>query len=308
MVKLVRSTGLLISAAALLSLLSLLSTQHWLFDLLANFRLQYLVTGAIALPLLLWCKSTRPALIVLAVMAVHAVDVARSQYPQRQIQANANPVLRVMSSNLLASNSAHTDVIAQINTLQPDLIVFQEYTHAWHSALSRLSGLYQHGIFKPLNSPFGIALYSKHPLRETGLLINNSVPEINALVTFNDRQIAVHGVHIKPPISSAFHSDRNQHLRQLANYTKTATTALLVLGDFNTTPWSGHFRQFVHTAKLHDARRGFGVKPTWPASILPLQIPIDHIFVNDALDVVAIDTASVEGSDHKLLWADLRLR
>ncbi|OED41165.1 hypothetical protein AB833_10440 [Chromatiales bacterium (ex Bugula neritina AB1)] len=295
--------------AALLSVLAQLSSHHLIFDLIANFRVQYLIGGVVLLVLSLITRSYLSTVIAIAILAVHGTEVAQSLYGKRNVIASDNTVIRVMSSNLLASNTAFESYIKQITALDPDLIVFQEYTPAWHSALVRLTGRYPYQIAKPLNSPFGIAMYSKLPLVELAMPpVNTTPPEINATLSASGTEIRVLGVHTKPPISNALYNDRNKHLQNLANYARPISEPLLILGDLNTTPWSTHFKKFMDFGNLYDARRGFGVKPTWPNPISPLQIPIDHIIVNQSIDVVSLDTVSVNGSDHKALWADIRLR
>ena len=90
--------------------------------------------------------------------------------------------------------------------------------------------------------------------------------------------------------------------------TKIQFEPLVVLGDFNTTPWSYHFRELIINGQLLDGRRGLGILPTWPAKFFPLQIPIDHILLNDGARVVNMQTSTGLSSDHRTIWADLQLK
>jgi len=80
------------------------------------------------------------------------------------------PVTRVMTSNLLASSQSYDEFIAFIQSKDPDVIVFQEYTGKWHDALSTALVQYRFKVTAPIETPFGIALYSKLPISENSEL------------------------------------------------------------------------------------------------------------------------------------------
>ena len=85
------------------------------------------------------------------------------------------------------------------------------------------------------------------------------------------------------------------------------TAPMVVMGDLNISPWSTHFRDFVNSAKLHDGRRGQGVLPTWPTEMPLMQIPLDHILFNAGVRVLSMQASSDVKSDHKIIWADVRV-
>ena len=50
---------------------------------------------------------------------------------------------------------------------------------------------------------------------------------------------------------------------------------VVVMGDFNTTPWSGRFRKFLQDSNLRNSLGGFGLQPTWHAALpSPLMVAI----------------------------------
>ena len=81
--------------------------------------------------------------------------------------------------------------------------------------------------------------------------------------------------------------------------------------------WSPFYHRFVEKSRLDDARRGFGVVPTWaPMKIraLPgflqmwLSVPIDYIFTRSGkfqLHTISMKAGSFVGSDHLPVIAEI---
>ena len=294
-------------AGGILSLGALLSSQHLIFDLLSHFRIQYIVMLAVLLCLAFSQRRRFISIVLFFCMALHAYDVFRSQKPVPPTTTAATVNITVMSSNLLASNDDYDSYIGFVKSVSPDIIVFQEYTSAWHDELIIALSDYSHHHTVPINSPFGIAVYSKYPLIDEKVfyLQNLNRPGVEVTVSVGDKKVKVIGIHPPPPISQGMYTERNQLLKMISDRAFVQTEALVVAGDFNISPWSDHFRKFLDAGALKDGRRGQAILPTWPAGFLPLQIPIDHIVVNDRVDVNSLSTSNGLSSDHKAIWADL---
>ena len=71
--------------------------------------------------------------------------------------------------------------------------------------------------------------------------------------------------------------------------------------------WSPYYSELVRESGLVDARKGFGVLPTWPAplKLSLMMIPIDHCLVSSELQVAQIKTGPDIESDHLPLIVDL---
>ena len=74
--------------------------------------------------------------------------------------------------------------------------------------------------------------------------------------------------------------------------------ALVVAGDFNVTPFSVHYGDFLKGTGLRDSALGFGISPTWNRRFPWVAIPIDHVFVSDDLVVMDRRVGPACGSDH----------
>ena len=82
---------------------------------------------------------------------------------------------------------------------------------------------------------------------------------------------------------------------------------VIVLGDLNATPWSPVFKKLLGETRLVDARRGFGLRPTWPSTFPPLWIPIDHCLVSPGIEIRDFRVGPACGSDHHALVVDMAL-
>jgi len=269
---------------SLLSVGSMLSGHHIVFDLLSHFRLQYIV---LILPLLLLALAGKRWLISLVLttcLCVHLFTVYQSQ--QRVSPAVPFP-----------------NAERQLTTLK-----VMTYTSAWHTVLSNALSSYPHKLTAPLDNPFGIAMYSRYPFTDSTVapLFTGGKAAIRATVSISGKHIDIFGVHPPPPISAALYRERNKHLQLLAEYGSQSNGPMVIAGDLNTSPWSGAFMQFVQQGNLFDTRAGKGVFATWPDFFKPLQIPIDYIIVSAHFNVLSMHVSGDLGSDHKTIWATLQ--
>jgi endonuclease/exonuclease/phosphatase (EEP) superfamily protein YafD len=286
-----------------------LSSYNRYFDLLAHFRVQYIAIIACLLIIVLFRKRYKSAGVFILCLGIHFVDVVRSQAAPVLDQITDGPELRILTSNLFATNTDYESHVQFITSVDPDIIVFQEYTYAWQTALSDALEAYVYKIEVPAHHAFGNALYSKYPLSDiqTPALLNVSRKSVEGTVTVSGASLRIFGTHTLPPMSAEMYEARNSHLQKLAKDAGNYDAPMVVMGDLNISPWSNHFRDFVENGKLYDARRGQGILPTWPTHIPLLQIPIDHILHNDGVRVLSINTSSNHSSDHKGIWADIRI-
>ena len=295
---------------SLMSLSGIFSAYHLVFDLFSHFRIQYIVLIFGVLCLALTLRRFLIALILLCCLSVHLFDVGRAWRPSDAVADAEGPTLRVMSSNVHTSNTEYAEHIQYIRSIDPDVIVFLEYTNAWADALLSSLEEYRYRVSVPQRTHDGIALFSKLPFDESGSVVlpNTSRPIVEGVVSIAGSSLKIIGAHPPPPLSQQLYAQRNDQLQALAEVTQGETAPLVLLGDLNITPWSSHYREFVVNGALRDGRRGFGILPTWPSGFFALQIPIDHVIVNSGVQVMTLHTSEGLTSDHRSIWADLRLR
>jgi endonuclease/exonuclease/phosphatase family metal-dependent hydrolase len=113
--------------------------------------------------------------------------------------------------------------------------------------------------------------------------------------------------HLALPIGPKGSSARNRQLTILARQLRGLAQPVMVVGDFNLTPYSPFSADFVTHSGLRDCSRGRPLEPTWPAWFAPLWIQIDRCFVSRDIDVARHAAGPALGSDHYPLVIDFRL-
>jgi endonuclease/exonuclease/phosphatase (EEP) superfamily protein YafD len=112
---------------------------------------------------------------------------------------------------------------------------------------------------------------------------------------------------LNAPVSRRRAAARNQELRALAAHTAAIEGPLIVAGDFNATPYSPYFVEWLETTGLTDSRRGRTLSASWPTMLPAAGIPIDHITVNDDFTILSHRRLPNFESDHYGLLVELAL-
>ncbi len=316
-----------------LAALSLGSYVVWGFpwELLSHFRVQYLGLAIALLVLVLGVSRSRWALTkpylwaAVLLVGLNAADILPwyGNYPQRiepswanlrYVRAQTLPHLRFFSANVHSDNTRYEQTITIAQAENPDLALFIEVTPGWVTALQAgLSDRLPYSYAVPAN---GLLLMSRLPLTQTKTL---STGDFSLLATFKlGRQpIQFIGIHPIVPLQSRMFEQRNAAFQTLADYIQGVTTPVIVIGDFNLSPWSPYYRQFIQQTHLHNASLGFGVHPSFPRPstvrnrpswLLPLiNIPIDHCLVSRPFRVTGFGTAAHGNADHASIVTELVL-
>jgi endonuclease/exonuclease/phosphatase (EEP) superfamily protein YafD len=242
--------------------------------------------------------------------AIVVVPEAASGFTTVLPTADENsPIYKVMSRNLFGVNARMDEVAEAIAAEDPDIVVLQEY-FPWQAR--RLEPLIRE------NYPFrvrctggkraNIALLSKIPFE---VLLSADCPKIDDPSVRTSR-IAV---RMKPESGEAFtvvttHLDwpipeprKTAQIADLLPALATLPGPLLIAGDFNATPWSYSFRQFIVDAGLSRHTRNLFTYPVlwhylgrW-RPVFPF-LPLDHLMTRGNIAVLDLRTGDAAGSDH----------
>ena len=300
--------------AAASSILALGARGHWLMDLLANFRVQYALYLVVAALLFFLCRNSRWAVVAAVLAALNLWIISPYLVPSPRsavVEKELGESFRLMNFNVLSSNRRHDDVITYLREKDADFVFLLEASPEWEPALKKLSDLYPHQKNEIQAGNFGIALLSKTPFQKVEVAeYTPLIASIDALVLVGDKRVRLIGTHPYPPINAKVCRLRNAHMQRLAESIakETGATKTIVAGDFNMTPWSPHFVDFLSASQLEDSAKGRGVMPTWYA--LPLfsfGVPIDHICVSEGIHIEDRGVGPDLGSDHRAVWVDVRI-
>jgi len=282
----------------------------WWLDLTTHFPVQYAV---VLLALALGYGVMRKAQLAWGALILAAINASLvvPLYLGREICAvPGRPGYRAVLANVSARWGQPERVTRFVRETAPDFLVLLEVNERWLRELESLRHAFPHRVAAPRDDEFGIALFSRHAFvtAETLPIGQAGVPSLLGEVELSGRRLRLVATHPVPPGGAAHSAYRNDQLRKLAAHLRDLPGAVLLLGDLNVTPWSVHFRRFVHGAGFRDASEGRGPQATWPALPWPLAIPLDHALHRPEICVVEEGVGPRIGSDHYPLIVDFQLR
>jgi endonuclease/exonuclease/phosphatase (EEP) superfamily protein YafD len=218
--------------------------------------------------------------------------------------------IRVIFLNVHTENSRTDRVVSFVKAERPDILALLEVNHGWIEELGDVRALLPHYREEPREDNFGIAFYSRHPIETADVirLGEFELPSIIARLRLDGQRLHVVATHPLPPVSIGRWEARNEHLRLVASHAKELEGETILVGDLNVTSWSSLFRGFVRDSGLRDARKGFGLRPSWPSFFPPMGIPIDHALVSSGIVVHRFRCGPNLGSDHYPVVVDCSIR
>lgn len=282
---------------------------HWLLELTTHFRAQYLIFLLVMAGLLAVGRRRRFATVCLFCAALNAAVLAPWIVPASSVKP-AGASLRLMALNVHTANTRHDLVLGEIRRVQPDVLLLMEVNSTWVLALQDLTRTHPHRVIIPREDNFGIALFSRLPLKSSEVIDwpdDLGVPSVLAVIEPSGQPVFVVATHPLPPANRENAALRNEQFAKIASAVSGQTLPAVVLGDLNATPWSPHFRKLERTASLRDASRRSGWHPTWPCAAPLLWIPLDHCLVSQRIPYASISVGNNVGSDHFPLIADVVL-
>jgi endonuclease/exonuclease/phosphatase (EEP) superfamily protein YafD len=187
----------------------------------------------------------------------------------------------------------------------PDVLIVQELTPHAESVLADFDSAFPHHRKFPADGPYGIGLWSRLELTSGTTFALGRLPAIEARVRGPAGSFTVIGVHLSSPISRSRAAARNQELQALAVRSAASAEPLIVAGDFNITPYSPFFADWLAASGLTDTRRGRSLAVTWSAMLPWLGIPIDHVAVNTGFTVLSHRNLPHFESDHYAILVEL---
>ena len=219
------------------------------------------------------------------------------------------PVLRVLTANLLAGRAAAEVLVELACSKHADVLFVQELTDDAATRLQR-AGL---GDLLPYRVPQGTRgrIYARYPLRGGRPAAQPSAARYTAWLDLPSGPVVelacVHAAPPKPPWSRAAAA---RWRSQLSALSAPGDSPRILAGDFNATLDHALFRQLLRRGYVDAASQvGNGLSFTWgprPGRRLTL-LAIDHILIDRRCAVLTTSTHWLNGSDHRALYAELRL-
>ena len=284
---------------------------YWLLEIPGHFRAHLSVVVAAIVLVFAALGAWRHVLFGTVTTALVAAPVVALWVPSGPAE-QPGTALRALSLNVSFYSRNYAEVLALIEAMRPDVVGLVEINSRWMEDLAPLGQHYAHRVAYARPRGSGVALFSRIPFRDAEVRPFPGTGRHYAIGTLEiDAVLLVLAVgHATSPLggqSSA--AARDRQLATLADARREfADRETLLMGDFNTSPWSLAFRRFLSRSGLRDAARGFGYRPTWPAQRPWLGIPIDHHMVSDGIVVNSFSVVGPTGSDHLAVYTELVFR
>jgi endonuclease/exonuclease/phosphatase (EEP) superfamily protein YafD len=314
---------LLLNILALLTglatILGFFGSQWWIFEALDHPRIQYCLILAVAL-IIGGIYRQKWSFILGVPFALNLVVILPLFFhPNLPVSSNYIP-LTILHANLDRDNLQYDRAIEYVSNQKADLIFLQEVTPAWLNKLNSNIKNYKLHTVLPLDNSLGVAMLVPISISQNIEIVTSQIlympaysprPTIEVIVHRQGKKIAIlsmstaRGTNSKGA-SSFQKTEFDEVAKWSMNQQQEHKREVIAIGDFNSTPWSGRFRQFQTDSNLINSQFGFGLQTTWPASLPSLfRIPIDHCLHSREIRTVERQIGSDIGSDHLPLLVKL---
>ena len=308
----------------------LLDLHAWPFELLHHFAPQYVV-AALAVCLVFACFRHGLGSTVAVLLAL-SFGAAYKNAPQPLEKGTLAPFgaaqafdfegmssrthrLTLITYNLMAGNWHYREVYTWLASGPADVVVLQEVSTGMAAMLRSLRNVYPHQIIVVGDVPSGpeterslegLAVLSRHPVLEHEVLrpAGGAEPGLVARLSIAGAEAPwLVAVHPWDPLRPTHLVSRDRYLAEIAKAITRLDGPVIVAGDFNATPYTPAFQAFLkitRTATFAD------FPSTFPTTMGPLGIPIDHVLVG-GIRLADLQALPSIGSDHRPLKALLLL-
>jgi endonuclease/exonuclease/phosphatase (EEP) superfamily protein YafD len=291
--------------------------ERWALVALFNTFLHLLLLPSVALlPVSLLFRRWVAALLVAPAFAAFTLAYGGQFLPKGG--ASEAESFTLLTYNVLADNTAYAQMLAVVQSADPDVVALQELrSEAAYYLASNLRAIYPHQALHPDATGYaGQAVFSRYPisnddywqLYQSGQRVTIELPS---------KAVTLYSTHMAIPWVRNFDtSNRTEEVNDLLLRAENDAGPVLIAGDFNMTDWAADYGRV--TARYADSYRevGWGMGFTFPAfsptnpqlAFLPPLARIDYVFHDHAFQAlestVLPDTG---GSDHHPLLVRLRL-
>jgi endonuclease/exonuclease/phosphatase family metal-dependent hydrolase len=301
-------------AVALGTLLAAFARHAWLAELASHFSVHYFATAILVGAVSLLRRHYRVAVAAAALAFANAWHAAPYLIPSlvaTSVAEGGDTGITAVSLNLFYRNADYAAVRDYLHTADPDVLVLSELTPVWAAELDSIIRVYPHGLAASRDTPWGLGVFSRYPLRDARFVDLGAPGSVNVqgVLDLPGRSVQLFAVHLSSPTSPERAALRNRQLGALTALLRErgrGQIPRLLVGDLNLTPFSPYFGDLLTATGMSDARRHHGVLGTWPTWLPMAPIHIDHCIADPALDVVQVNHGPPVGSDHYPLQIALR--
>ncbi len=287
----------------------------WPVDLLSELRPQLIAFALLTLLLIftLWRRQSDesqlaglvlPCILLAALCAGSAAEIAST----RPIQSAAKPTenaLRITFHNLSKHNPDQQSAISALLGGDSDLLILAECSIPALATAQANAPDKWHLVQQDPRDTWGISVLSRLPARALPVVIIGPGGSATACfeVSLQGKPLRILAVHLQSPKSHRLAEQRDLNLSGLSAWAVRSMelAPTIVIGDFNTAPWSAAWRSTPLAQQLVEPFRG-PLSGTWPSWAGPFGVPIDRAIHSPDLHL-ELESGPANGSDHRSLIA-----
>ena len=293
------SAQLVISSLIVVGMLGCIFTpNYFLFKMGANYAVHitvfYLFLGILFLSL----SQPRLTFISFACCAGMCLFLKYSANAELKLPeiVDTEVSFKVAHFNLASSQGSFDKLVQVIKNTNADIISLQEVTPDWQDVIQK-----EFAVDYPFSScivrsdPFGLAIFSKHPLRLDTFLFEG-LPNLAGSFKPDpvSPDISFIASYITPPLYSQAYEQFKNHLRAISNYAlENSIPPILTIGDYQVPAWWNEIQGFRAVLQLDDSRRSASVSQTGIFAT-----PVDYIFHSPKLRCVDFIEINLKGGGH----------
>jgi endonuclease/exonuclease/phosphatase (EEP) superfamily protein YafD len=315
----------ILTCVTMLTIFGFFGQLWWVFDLASHFRLQYFMVLVVLVVFFVKSKKWKSTGVGIVFGVANYMLISPYIGNISSVTEEGQSEIRILSMNLSHANSSYEKAKLLIRKTQPSVLVLQELSNSWENELGETLEKFPYSAKLPEHTMFGIdfpllkfltpkeklfiGLFSHLPFERIMIDRSDNFPisYIRGSFKFKENIFTLFGVHLVSPVGKYRTNLRNKQLASLAEEIQNNNQPTVVVGDFNITPWSQYFEEFIQKTRLRDTRKGLGFYPTWLAQFPPLAIPIDHGLTSNGIKVGSFSLGSSFGSDHLPVILDFSL-
>ncbi|MBX7456863.1 endonuclease/exonuclease/phosphatase family protein [Qipengyuania sp. 1NDH17] len=215
----------------------------------------------------------------------------------------------LLTLNVLQKNRDYQRTIDLIRRADADIVLLTETDQAWADAVADALSAYPGRIDRPLDNTYGIMFASRLPMSNASIqdLAQADTPSVFATLQAGGHSFRMIGLHPRPPKPKQDTEERDAEIVVAARMARDLNMPVMAIGDFNDVAWSDTTRLFMDIGGLLDPRKGRGTYASFPAGMVWLGWPLDHLFVTEEFLLADMEVGKSVGSDHRPFMARLCL-
>jgi endonuclease/exonuclease/phosphatase (EEP) superfamily protein YafD len=301
----------------IVTILGVGSELRWEFELLSHPKPQYVIVLFTAVVISL-TSHRKLTLLWLIPLLVNLWPLLPLYYPDDAVVSP--PIVSITHLNLDNTQPTHSTAFEVLRRRMDTIIFIQELTPELAERVPDELPDYEIILSHPLTNTHGSAmlLNKASDITVTSAQIihlpdYSTRPLIEATIELKKRKIRLLSLHVirqKSQFTSEFQQIEFEAVARWSHLHQTREGyEIVVIGDFNSTPWSNRFKRLLAQGKLKNSQPGYGLQPTWPAMLPPFaMIPIDHCIHSDGIQIASRSIGSQSGGDHLPLHISFGLK